>query len=116
MPTPCESWPLRLASTRLSATVCASSLLLPAAAIMSATARRSCAACKVLLISSPYVGRFVGWVRAATPALAERREDAGVRCAKPSLHHCPDLPRHEFILAVAVLLALAPFTGRGRQH
>ena len=30
MPTPCESWPLRLASTRLSATVRASSALLPA--------------------------------------------------------------------------------------
>src|ERR1700760_3783288 len=52
MPTPCESWPLRLASTRLAATACASSRALPAAAMMSATVARSCAAECFLLIAS----------------------------------------------------------------
>src|SRR5437763_1496295 len=86
MPTPCESWPLRLASTRLSATVCASCGALPAAARMLDTVARSCAAvcfCPMVL---------------------------------PLLHHRADLPRHEFVLAVAMLLALAVLPGSGGHH
>ena len=41
MPTPCESWPRRLASTRLSATSAASSSLEPAATTMALTAAAS---------------------------------------------------------------------------
>src|SRR5690349_7253869 len=51
MPTPCESCPLRLASTRLSATVCASSGLLPAAAMTAVTCLRSVAAWMVCVMN-----------------------------------------------------------------
>src|SRR4051812_3741648 len=92
MPTPCESWPLRLASTRLSATVAASVALLPAAPRMAAHWPRRSAAEKVLLI------------RKVSLSL-------GVRS-----HHGAELPGHELVLPVAVALALALFARGGRQH
>src|SRR5687767_6068759 len=83
MPTPWESWPLRLASTRLSATRRASSAVLPAACTMAAQrVRRSCA----------------------------------VKILAMALHHRADLPGHEFILSIAVLLALGLFTRGSGQH
>src|SRR4051794_40964625 len=87
MPTPCESWPLRLASTKLSATVLASAALLPPLEMMCVTCSRSAAAWIVLLIDS----------------------------VRPS-HHRADLPGHEFILAVAVLFALGLLARGGGQH
>src|SRR5438874_13635927 len=84
MPTPCESWPLRLASTRLAATWRASSLLLPAASMIAAHRVRSACAWNTFVI---------------------RRS-----------HHRADLPRHEFVLAVAVLFALARLARCGREH
>src|SRR4051794_24051028 len=87
MPTPCESWPLRLASTRLSATVFASCAALPACASTDATLARSSVAENFLVIFIP-VGS----------------------------HHRADLPRHEFVLAVAMALALAALPGSGGEH
>src|SRR5437764_13699685 len=86
MPTPCESWPLRFASTRLSATVFASCGVLPAAWMIVATVARRCAAVSFLLMF-PFRS-----------------------------HHRADLPRHEFVLAVAMLFALAVLTGRRGEH
>src|SRR3954452_18557719 len=88
IPTPCESCPLRLASTRLSATVRLSCGELPALASTDATISRSCAAEYFLLI--------------VLPCLVS--------------HHRADLPRHEFVLAVAMLLALAALARGGGQH
>src|SRR5437870_8114193 len=90
MPTPCESCPLRLASTRLSATCFASAALLPAARRIAAPVSRSSWAWRVFVIGESFVvGRS---------------------------HHGADLPRHEFVLAVAVPLALARLARRGGEH
>src|SRR5204863_1795009 len=59
MPTPCESWPRRLASTRLAATCDASPACEPAAATMARTAAASASARKVKV--SVMAARSAGW-------------------------------------------------------
>src|SRR5688572_9285864 len=100
MPMPCESWPLRLAITRFSATLRASSGLLPPARAMASMARVSASALKTngMMVGVYPMPRLLLFLLIGLPTLA---------CAQAPLHDVlvPYLERHRLpALAAAVVV------------